>query len=130
MTKHYFEKTSGKYFGSVSVGGIEVPADAILIENDINYNTFIVLRDGVIVEQVQKVSMAQARIALIEQDLIDKVEPAIDSIPDEKERAKAKVWWEYAQAVERSNPIVQTMINGFGLTDAQVDDLFLLASKQ
>ena len=73
--------------------------------------------------------MAQARIALIEQGLIDKVDATLNGIPDEKEKAKAKAWWEYAQVVERSHPMVGVLVQTLGLSDEQVDDLFLAASK-
>ena len=131
-SKHYFDAT-GKHVDSITTGFIpkyETPEYTSMDNDTPVYLNPIILRNGVIVEQVQKVSMAQARLALIEQDLIDKVEPAIDSIPDEKERAKAKVWWEYAQTVDRSHALVEVLIKGLELSEAQADDLFTLASKQ
>ena len=126
--KHYFEKTTGKHFGSVSIGGIDVPPDAVIIENELSYKNPIVFRNGVIVEQIQQVTMAQARVALIEKGLIDQVELALSSISDDKERAKAMVWWEYAQTVDRNNPIVKSLVATLGINDEQLDELFLLAS--
>ena len=128
--KHYFEKTTGKHFGSVSIGGIDVPPDAVIIENELTYKNPIVLRDGVIVEQIQQVTMAQARVALIEKGLIEKVQATLDGIKDDKERAKAKAWWEYATTVERSHPTVKALIQVLELSEAEVDELFLLASQQ
>lgn len=128
--KHYFEKTTGKHFGSVSIGGIDVPPDAVIIENELTYKNPIVLRDGVIVEQIQHVTMAQARVALIEKGLIDQVQATLDGIKDDKERAKAKAWWEYATTVERSHPTVKALIQVLELSEADVDELFLLASQQ
>jgi hypothetical protein len=127
--KHYFEKTTGKHFGSVSIGGIEVPEEYDMVENELSYSLPIVLRNGNIVEQIQSVSMAQARIALIGMDLIDKVDSAIDTIVDAKEKAKAKTWWEYAQTVDRHSAIVQQLITALGLSDEQVDELLSIASN-
>ena len=129
MNKHYFEKETGKHLGSVSVGGVLLPEEYDTVENELSYSLPIVLRNGKIVEQVQSVSMAQARIALIDMDLLDKVDSAIDAIVDAKEKAKAKTWWEYAQTVDRSSAIVQQLISALGLSADQVDELFLAAGN-
>ena len=36
--------------------------------------------------------------------------------------------WEYALAIERGNPTLQTAISGMGWTEEQADDLFQLAA--
>ena len=131
-SKHYFDAT-GKHVDSITTGFItkyETP-EYTSVDNDTPvYLNPIILRDGVIVEQVQKVSMAQARNALIEKDLIEKVQATLDGIKDDKERAKAKAWWEYATTVERSHPTVKALIQVLELSEAEVDELFLLASQQ
>lgn len=130
MIKHYFDKKTGKHLGSVLIGGVELPEEYDMVENELSYSHPIVLRNGNIVEQIQSVSMAQARIALIDMGLIDKVQATLNAIPDEKERARALAWWEYAQTVDRSHATVEVLIKVLELSEAQVDDLFMLANKQ
>ena len=53
----------------------------------------------------------------------------IDAIPDATERKKAQVEWEYAQEVERGWPTLQALTAAMGMTEAQVDELFVLAGS-
>lgn len=73
------------------------------------------------------VSMRQARLALIDAGLIDSVEAAIGAIADPVQRRKAQTEWEYAQEVQRHHGLVPAMAQALGMTDAQLDQLFLLA---
>lgn len=69
------------------------------------------------------VSMRQARLALLGSGLLDAVELAIQSAGP-----AAKIEWEYAQEVQRSAGLVPAMAAALGMTDAQIDALFLQAS--
>ena len=69
------------------------------------------------------VSMRQARLALLQQGLLPTVNAAIDAGGEAD-----KIAWEYATEVDRSDVLVQNLAAGLGLTSAQLDDLFLLAS--
>lgn len=68
------------------------------------------------------VSMRQARLALLQLNLLDQVDAAIT------DRA-SKIEWEYATSVERNSPLVQNLSSGLGLSQAQLDDLFILAAS-
>ena len=72
----------------------------------------------------QQVTMRQARIALLSAGLLDDVEMVITAAG----RA-AQLEWEYAAAVDRSNPAVAIVQQQKALTDAQIDDLFREAAK-
>lgn len=72
----------------------------------------------------QQVTMRQARLALLNVGLLDDVETVIANAGRE-----AQLEWEYAAAVERSNPAVAIVQQQQGLTDAQIDDLFREAAK-
>ena len=72
----------------------------------------------------QQVTMRQARLALLNAGLLDDAEAAIASAGRE-----AKLEWDYAAVVERSNPAVAIVQQQQGLTDAQIDDLFREAAK-
>ena len=69
------------------------------------------------------VSMRQARLALLQQGLLATVNAAIAAGGEAD-----KIAWEYATEVDRSDVLVQNLAAGLGLTSAQLDDLFLLAS--
>jgi len=73
------------------------------------------------------VTMRQARLALNEAGLLDGVEAAIAGIQNPAERRKAQIEWEYAQEVQRYHGLVPAMAAALGMTDAQLDSLFLLA---
>lgn len=69
------------------------------------------------------VSMRQARLALLQANLLDNVEEAIQTAGQ-----AAKIEWEYAQEVQRSSGLVPTMATALGMTEAQLDELFILAA--
>ena len=73
-----------------------------------------------------RVSMRQARLALIQFGVIDQVESTIQAM-DEPDRSIARTEWEYAQFIERSSPWVQKVSDQAGLTETQLDDLFAYA---
>lgn len=74
------------------------------------------------------VTMRQARLALLQLGLLDDVEAAIASIPDEVQRRAAQIEWEYASTVERDSQWVQNLAGALGLSDEQLDQLFQLAA--
>jgi len=75
----------------------------------------------------ESVSMRKARLALHMSGLLAEVESAISSLP-EPDRTEVSIEWEYAQSVDRNWPRVRQLTDQMGLTEQQVDDLFLLAS--
>lgn len=74
------------------------------------------------------VTMRQARLALLGADLLDDVDAAIAALPSPQKEA-AKIEWEYSQEVQRHNGVVAALGPLLGLTDAQIDDLFLTAAQ-
>ena len=72
----------------------------------------------------QQVTMRQARLALLKAGLLDYAEAAIASAGRE-----AQLEWEYASAVERSNPVIAVVQQQQGVTNEQIDDLFREAAK-
>ncbi len=77
----------------------------------------------------QSVTMKQARLALIQEGYLVKVESAFNAIPDEKEKATALTWWEYSLTVTRDNKYVLLMLAALQLTSEQGDGLFILADS-
>lgn len=73
------------------------------------------------------VTMRQARLALLSAGLINNVTTAINALASPQKEA-ATIEWEYSQEVHRDKPFVSVLAVALGLTDAQLDDLFLTAS--
>ena len=71
----------------------------------------------------QVITMRQARLQLLEVGLLDDVEAlvAIDR--------KSQIEWEYANEVYRQSPLIESIKGALSLTDKQIDDMFLKASK-
>lgn len=76
-----------------------------------------------------KVSMRQARLALLGADILDDVEAAFESLEDPLERKAAKIEWEYATEVQRTSPLIESLGPLLGLTEAQIDGLFHQAAR-
>lgn len=70
------------------------------------------------------VTMRQARLALLAVDLLDDVEAAVAAAG----RA-AQIEWEYATDVQRSHPLIAAVQAAKGLSNADVDALFVAASE-
>ena len=74
----------------------------------------------------QRVTMRQARLALLGAGLLASVDAAIDSLPSPQKEA-ARIEWEYATDVQRSSGLVPMMGAALGLDDAALDALFSVA---
>jgi len=77
----------------------------------------------------ESVTRAQAKLALLHAGLLSSVQPAIDSIPDATARTAAQIDWDDRLTFERSNGSLVTMAAMMGMTDTQIDDLFIAAFK-
>lgn len=78
----------------------------------------------VIVEGVpQTVTMRQARLALLGAGLLDLVTEAVAGAGQ-----AAQIEWEYASDVGRNAMLIQTLSEAMGLTDEDLDGLFVLAA--
>lgn len=76
-----------------------------------------------------EVTMRQARLALLENGLLDSIKSTIESISDPIQRQRADIEWEYSPTVNRNNELVKTIELSLNLTSDQVDQLFIKASK-
>lgn len=74
------------------------------------------------------VTMRQARLALLQAGLLDDIETAINSLPSPQKEA-ARIEWEYSQEVQRHNGFVSVLAPGLGLTELDLDQMFVTASK-
>lgn len=76
----------------------------------------------------ERVSMRQARLALLEAELLDSVDAAIIGMPGVDGQA-ARIEWDYSQEVWREKPLVAMMAQALNLTAEQLDDLFFRAGQ-
>lgn len=74
----------------------------------------------------QQVTMRQARLALLAAGLLSSVNAAIASLPSPQKEA-AQIEWEYAAVVDRNAGLVPAMGAALGMTEVQLDDLFIAA---
>lgn len=74
------------------------------------------------------VTMRQARLALLGAGLLDDVGAAIDSL-QEPTKTAARIEWDYSSEVHRNRGLVLELSAALGLTEAQLDQLFITASK-
>ncbi|RAZ38047.1 hypothetical protein [Campylobacter hyointestinalis] len=79
--------------------------------------------------KIDKITLRQTKLILNQMGLLSQVETYINSIENEQLKATAKIEWEYANNVERNNPLITTLQTGLNLSDEQVDNMFEQASK-
>lgn len=79
------------------------------------------------VEVPSEITMRQARLALLGAGKLASVSAAIISMP-EPQKSKATIEWEYSSGVLRHNGFVSQLGTVLGLTEQQIDELFILAS--
>lgn len=84
-------------------------------------------------EVIDSVTRIQMRDALIDAQLFDTVEAIISGMPETTdqeiiEKKKMNDWWNHAPNFRRDNVRVATMQAAMGLTDEEVDAIFLAAS--
>jgi hypothetical protein len=75
----------------------------------------------------QAVTMRQARLALLGAGVLDLVQAAIDALP-EPAKSAAQITWEYSTEVHRHNGLVSQLAPALGMTEAQIDTLFITAA--
>lgn len=69
-------------------------------------------------------TMRQARLVLFTAGLINAVQTAIDSLPS-PDKEKAQIEWDYSNEVQRHNGFVAALGPALGLSEAQIDALFV-----
>jgi hypothetical protein len=81
------------------------------------------------VSPVPSVTPRQMRIALVMYGIpLSTIDNMIDSLP-EPNRSVARITWEYSIEFQRNNQLLMTMAPMLGLTSAQIDQLFTIASS-
>lgn len=73
--------------------------------------------------KISTITPRQARLALLQSNLLETVEDRINQIGGE-----TKITWEYATEINRDAPMIINIGESLNLTEQQIDDLFTLAS--
>jgi len=76
----------------------------------------------------QSVSMRQARQAMLYAGILSQVDALIAAMPGE-EGESARIDWNHARDVKRDWPLIGALGPQLGLTEQQIDDLFIYAGS-
>ena len=103
----------------VKPDGTEVPLEHYC--KSLEIGAYIEPEPIIIIPQV--ITMRQARLQLLEVGLLDDVEAlvALDR--------KSQIEWEYASEVYKQSPLIKAVKGALNLTDKQIDEMFIEASK-
>jgi hypothetical protein len=90
---------------------------------------FIVVNAGIpVIPRVPtSVTMRQARLALLGAGKLDNIAGIIAGLPSPTKEA-AQIEWEFSSEVVRDRPLVQLFGPALGLTEMELDELFIHAS--
>ena len=77
----------------------------------------------------ESISKRQAKQQLLLDGKLGQVQEVINSIPDETERMMAQLYWDESTEFERSHPTLTEIGAALGLTEAELDMMFINASK-
>lgn len=75
----------------------------------------------------QSVTMRQARQAMLSAGILSQVDALIAAMPGD-EGESARIDWNHAQEVKRDWPLIGALGPQMGLTEQQIDDLFIYAA--
>ena len=77
----------------------------------------------------ESITKRQAKQQLLLDGKLSQVQEVIDSIPDETERMMAQLYWDESTEFERNHPMLIQFGTALGLTEAELDMMFINASK-
>lgn len=130
-TTHY--RIGTRYLGAFGDGA--VPSDKEAVEVPVAPNDSRQVWDfeteswsSILIDVPSKVTMRQARLALLGAGLLDQVETLLASLEGPEGQA-ARIEWDYSSEVHRHKPFVQSLGSQLGLDDEQLDQLFITASQ-
>ena len=77
----------------------------------------------------ESITKRQAKQQLLLEGKLGQVQEVIDSIADETERMMAQLYWDDSTEFERNHPTLVELGTALGLTEAELDMMFINASK-
>lgn len=76
----------------------------------------------------KSITARQVRLGLLNIEKLDDVENLLNTLEDLELKRKLNIEWEYASEIFRNNEFINTLAPLVGLTEDQIDDLFIAAS--
>lgn len=70
----------------------------------------------------------QARLELLNEGLLSQVDDAINSL-ESPDKERAAIEWEFAENIERDSPWINNIGKALGLTQDQIDEMFIAAAQ-
>lgn len=104
----------------LSLGNVDFLTNDGIVEN-VNYEITPVYNGPL------EIALWRLRVILRIMDLETAIENALELL-QEPNRTAAKYIWEYGTVIERYSPTVLFIQSSLGLTDLQVDDIFIQAN--
>ena len=77
----------------------------------------------------ESITKRQAKQQLLLDGKLNQVQEVIDSIPDETKRMMAQLYWDDSTEFERNHPTLVELGTALDLTEAELDMMFINASK-
>lgn len=74
------------------------------------------------------ITMRQARLALLDAGKLSSIDTAIDSLPS-PQKERAQIEWQYSNEVQRENGVVSMIAPMLGLSETDIDALFISAAQ-
>lgn len=75
------------------------------------------------IEVPQSLTPRQTRLALLQATLLDEVETMLST------NREMQIWWEYSLEILRDHPHIIAMGTALGLTESQLDELFIAGAN-
>jgi hypothetical protein len=98
----------------------------LLVQNNPSLSHITPIEVWIAAEEVQ---LWRLRTILKAQGLFTSVQTVIANIPDPSLKLAADEGFEYGNVVSRTSPIMMVVQQGLGLTDDQVDQIFIAAEQ-
>lgn len=76
----------------------------------------------------QTLTMRQARLALLDAGKLSSVGATIDNLPS-PQKERAQIEWEFSNEVQRTNGVVSAIGPLIGLSETEIDALFIAGSQ-
>lgn len=99
------------------VDGNEIPLEVYCLKQNIGEYT----EPKKVISIPQAITSVQFKFLLIEKELVNVVEEFIST------DIKAKVYYENIQTVERTSPMLNTILESIGMIQTDIDDFFIKA---
>lgn len=120
----YYTGPDGAFY-AVASADIKVPAGSVEITEA--EAVAILAANAPPPARITKVTMRQARLALLGAGLLPTVNSSIAAMTGTQGEA-ARIEWEYSQEVQRDRGLVLALGTQLGMTEAQLDALFATAA--